>query len=272
MQRGARKRIEAKLVRRRISRASLLTILYIAAVTAVATGGLGTLLWGANRGYAAITERGGIQLYPATATWFVMASLIGFCVAFLTCEHFHRLLLGPPPRAFSPEYLLAAGPIPRILRRVYIAAAVSLILIAVLNVRKHAVLTTSAIIDYRVLALSPQQYEYSDVNQITMSRYFIPASKSSRARVSTARSVFVWFRTGKRWSLKDSELTAADQEALAEYLAARCGLPIEYPEAVLDVPDPRDVARRGRQVLVYFSVAALVLVLVGAAKKFAVAR
>ena len=272
MQSGAKKRVEAKLVRRSVSRASLLTILYIVAATAVVASCLGMLLWGANRGYAAITERGEIQLYPATAIWFTMAGLIGFCVAFLTCERFHALLLGPPPGVLSPEYLLAAGSVPRVLRRAYIVALVALSLIAILNVRKHAVLTASAIIEQRALALSPRQYRYSDVDQITMSRYFIPATRYRRAGVSTARSVFVWLRGGKRWSLKDSELTTTDQEELATYLAARCGLPVEYPEAVLDVPDPKEVARRGRLVLVYFSVAAVVLVLAIAVKKFAVPR
>lgn len=174
----AKRRLEAQAVRKRVSRASVYTFLYFLAVATVTTVGLGSALRVANRVYAGTTQTGDVQLYPATAIWFVMSALIGFCIAFLTCENIHRLLLGPAPPVFSSEYELAGGPIPPFLKRAYLAAAVILSFIAILNIRKHAVITGSEFIEQRALAFSVRRYRCSDISRITMSRYFIPASKS----------------------------------------------------------------------------------------------
>jgi hypothetical protein len=246
--------------------------MYVATVTTLVTGILGTALRVTNRAYATITQTGEIPLYPATAIWFVMAGLIGFCLAFLTCESVNSYLLGPPPPVFSPEYVSAAGPMPRILKRAYVAAVIALCFIAILNVRKHAVLTNSAIVEQRALAFSTTQYRFSDISRITMSRFFIPASKSSRAHISASRSIFLWLRNGDRWSLKDSELFIANPESLAEYLATRCNLTVEYPETALDVPDPADVARRTRNLLLCIALVVLIAASVRAMKKFMASR
>ena len=120
-----------------------------------------------------------------------------------------------------------------------------------MNVRKYAVLTDSAIIDQRALALSSVEYPYSDIRQITMSRYFLPASKYGAGGVSTGRAMYVWLLSGHRWSLKNSELSAGvvGEERLAQQLAERCHLTVDYPDWVIDLPDPQVVMQRDQLVV-----------------------
>src|SRR5689334_10543593 len=113
-------------IRKRVFRASAYTVIYLVAATTFVTGILGTVLRAANRSYATITQAGEIQLYPATVIWFVMSGLIGFCLAFLTCESVHSYFLVPPPVVLSSEYVSAGVPIPRTLKKAYIVALVLL--------------------------------------------------------------------------------------------------------------------------------------------------
>ena len=248
---GAQERkAEAAAVRRRVTGAIGYTLLYMAVVTLTFIAVLGSLLWKANRLYVELAHPGNLKLFPYGLISFVLGGFIGFCVAVLTCERIHVLLLGPAPTVFSVEYFMATGPMPSMLRKIYMVAAISFCLIAVMNVRKYAVLTNSAIIDQRALALRSAEYPYSDIRQITMSRYFIPASKYGAGGVSTGRAMYVWL-VGHRWSLRDSELSAGvvGEERLAQQLAERCHLTVDYPDWVIDLPDPQVVMQRDQLVV-----------------------
>jgi hypothetical protein len=59
----------------------------------------------------------------------------------------------------------------------------------------------------------------------------------------------VYLPGGIRWSLKDSELVAGNNDKLAAYLAERSSVTVEYPDTVVDMPDPAEVARRQRGIL-----------------------
>jgi hypothetical protein len=253
------RKAEAKRVRQSVSRAEILTVLYVIAVTAALTCGLGCLLWGANRAYSNLLPVQGMRLYPATVIWFMQAFIIGGCVAFLTCERLHARLLGPEPVVFSVEYTMAAGACPGLLKKALALAAFSLSLIAINNIRKHAILTESGIIDQRAMALSAHRYSFSAINRITLSRVYVHPSKSSVGHVSQSRSLFIWFQDGERWSLKDAELHSNNERSVAELLASRSRHTVEYPDEVVDLPDPVAMARRSW----YLGVGLLIFLLAG---------
>jgi len=259
---ASKKQAEIGAVKRRVFRASLCIALYIplcSALTAVICGAVLRML---NRAYASLGADSELRFYPHNAIWFILGALIGGCVAFLTCSRVYRYFLGPPPSVFVPEYEIASWPLPAALRTLYLAASIGLCLIALANLRKHAVLTASEIIDQRATALLPSHYPYADIARIAMSRCFIPASKYRRAAISNTRSLFVWFRDGRRWSLKDSGLSGGDEKQGADYLARRCGLVVEYPDTALDVPRMKEIRQREWTA---FAFATLFLLLVMAA-------
>jgi len=100
-----------------------------------------------------------------------------------------------------------------------------------------------------------------------MSRYFIPASKYRRAAISDNRSLFVWFRDGERWSLRDSELSVGDERQAADYLARRCGLVVDYPDAALDVPRTEEVRKREWESLAFATLILLLAMVVTRVRK-----
>ena len=96
-------------------------------VTLTFSAALGSLLWKANRLYVDFAHPGNLKLFPYGLTSFMSGGFIGFCVAVLTCERIHVILLGPAPKVFSVEYSMNTGPMPSMLRKIYMVAVISFV-------------------------------------------------------------------------------------------------------------------------------------------------
>jgi hypothetical protein len=234
-------------------RAKLLSAVWLAGVTTILTVVLANLLAIANGAYAKLNAPGGYLLLQAPVMWYMIAAFVGFCVAVLTGERAHSLFLGASPATFGPDSLSTTASPPRMVYGTYRVALVLFSFVAILSVRKYGVLTESAIVDQRAMALSPQEYKYADVSHVTMAFYFMPATKYRPSGISTVRAMYVWLNDGRRWSIKDSELYAPEetQESLAETIAQRCHLAVAYPLEPVGIPNPVELRARGQKVAWY---------------------
>lgn len=198
-------------------------MVYFACALVVATLGVGGLLFGLHRLYAADDGTGSIVLSSRAMLWFVGSLPIATCISALTVVRVHEWLLGPPPAFFSVDYFLAKGPLPPFLK---IGLHVVLGILAaggLLAVRSHTRLTKSAIVEQGALAIRPRTYAYSEIERITMSRYYVHASRRTSEHITSKRSLFVYFKDGSQWSPGYAEFEdgAVPESALAEHITAR---------------------------------------------------
>jgi hypothetical protein len=253
------KRERERALKRRIGNAEMLALL--SGATAVLTFVFGGVLRAANALYSRTPNGGEIVLRPSPFSLYMAGGVAAFLAAFFTCEHVHRRLLGTAPEAFSADYMMAVSPYPSWLKRAIVICLAIAILVAILNVRKHATIGSVFIDDQLALALVPDRYALNEVSSVEMSRFYIAATKYSPPRISDAPALFVRFRDGRIWSPQRAELDVRDQASLAEVIASRSGEPVRYTSAIEGIPDEAGVRRRTRVVV---SVGAGSLMLAGA--------
>ena len=218
-----------------MSRAEVSTALLVVGLGGALTVVLGLVHLGLNRLYARLLDPPGLAIFPARMVSFLITFFPAFALACLVCDRVHRKLLGPRPKFFVVEYEVADFRLSGWLARAIYATVVGFTVIGFMNVPKHALLTDAAILDRRALALSTVRYPYAEIERVTMSYHWIPASKYKPDHVSSRRALYVFFRDGQRWSLVDAELASQrnDEQLLADYIAAKTGKPVEYPAEIV---------------------------------------
>jgi hypothetical protein len=265
--RGAKRREEHKRLRRRIANAEVLALLYLLCATVVLTCAFGMVLQLGNHLWARAEDATAIVLRPNPVSLYMIGGLAAFLTAGLFSERVHKWLLGPPPEWFCPEYIVAALPSPRF-RRFIIACLTVTVMLAALNIRKHAIVNESFVIDQLALSAAPKRYTLAKLKSIEMARYYIPASKYSGARISEDRALYLKFVDGEVWSPAQSELQMDDPSALAQAISSRSQVAISYPNAIENLPDEESVKLRARQLAIASAlVLALGLAALGVARR-----
>jgi hypothetical protein len=156
--RHATKKKRETALKRRVSNAEILILLYLLMAGLVLTLVLGWVLVAMNRLYTRATDASTLVLNPAPISFYMLGGFIGFCIAALTCERVHQSLLGPRPEFVSVEYIMAEGPLPGFVKKPGIGILVLFSLVAILNIRKHAQIGSGEIIEQRALDLGVESY------------------------------------------------------------------------------------------------------------------
>jgi len=243
------KREQARALKRRVGNAELLALLYIVSTIAVLTAAIGRLLQTANAVCSRAENSVEVVLRPAPVSFYLIGGLVSFLIAFLTVERVHRRLLGPPPEFFDMNYAVAGLPYPRWLKRAMVICLAVACLVTVFNVRKHATIGSTLIVDQPALSVAPSRYPLKGVQSVEMARYHVAGSKYSAPHISHELVLFVKFEDGRIWSPLHSELYVADQGLLAEIVSSRSSRPISYPGEIEDLPDEAGVRQRSRIVV-----------------------
>lgn len=222
--------------------------MYVVCVTALLTFTVGTVFETLNVVYGRLRTTADILLYPSPVIFFIMCGFVAFGLASLSAGRVHRYLIGPKPSFWVLEYEIAASSTPSWFRKYVIVSVTLLLMLCILNVRKHAGAGRSGIVEERTLSFTRKFHPYSAIDRVAMSHFYVPATKYSSGHVSKNRSLFVYFKNGTVWSPRESELQTKhiSEASLAEYIAERTGVTIVYPDDVLDLPDYAGMAGRLR--------------------------
>ncbi|MFN7922533.1 MAG: hypothetical protein U0Q16_20685 [Bryobacteraceae bacterium] len=242
-QRRKAKDTEARqFVRARIRRANVLTALSFAAIAIIGAIVLGTSLWAANRAFA---PNAAVVLYPPVGIWFMLSGMAAVCCAVVCLGPIYSRLLGPPPEIHNFEYSASSAPMPAFLTNLYAAAGSLLLLAALLAVRKFAVFTETALVEQQALEWQRRVSAYSDIREVSMSRYYAPSRGGANGVITSDRALFIWFQDGTRWSPWRSELhlVPGQEHEIAARLTRCCGLSLTYPEDAVGLPPPRAMDR-----------------------------
>lgn len=94
-----------------------------------------------------------------------------------------------------------------------------------------------------------------------MSYYYIHGSRGSPGKDSSSRALHVWFKNGSHWSARGYEVAASDQQSvrLGQRLAQDCGLTLEYPYSIADLPKPLEPGEYRRQMLLFVAGGAFIV-------------
>ena len=159
--------------------------------------------------------------------------------SFLSSEMVNRRLLGPKPNFFNWRCSFAAGDLPPFLKIPLVLMLVCATAMAGSSVRKYVEFCDKGIIEQRALALFPKEHLYSQVRAVTMSHYY-SFSRGRGGYVAPGRALYLFFQDGSRWSARGSDfnLHPAREREIAARVSKLSGVPISYPDAVLDHPQP----------------------------------
>jgi len=197
----------------------LATVLILTALGGCALNLLNSL-YVRSQGYAVMVLR-----RPASA-WFLVAFPIGLLIALML----HVREIGPVRRARKPA--------PAWVKHGISWLIVLCSVLALAWARGYVQVTGSAIVEQQAFAWSRTVRPYSDISELTLARYWIYPSRGSRGYPSQDRAVFVVFRDGTRWSLRNIGLESDSSLNLqiAQHLAAQTRLLIGYPDEVVGAP------------------------------------
>ncbi|MBM3797029.1 MAG: hypothetical protein FJW31_23960 [Acidobacteria bacterium] len=219
-----------------------------------------SLLWGLNRLHADVLGPAGETLYPQSGQFVQISFLIAGCVVFLAFSGVYTLLLDGRENVDHPR-IIQDFYMPPVLRNIYRVALVVLLGAAALTTREYAVFPEGSLTEQRAFAVHSDRFVCSDIREVTMSYYYIHGTRGSPGRNSSSRALHVWLKNDSHWSARGYDVAASNERSvrLGQRLAQDCGLTLEYPYSIVDLPKPLEPGESRRRSLEAFAFGAFVV-------------